>query len=95
MLHAVREGLLLLDRDGRVQLVNDEARRLLRLDADIAGRPVDALGLPSTLGAALATGDPRSDEIHLTADRIVVVNQAPARWAGEVAGPGRRRGAAA
>jgi two-component system CitB family sensor kinase len=82
VLHAVREGLLLLDRSGRVQLVNDEARRLLRLDADVAGRPVDALGLPAALGAALATGDPRSDEIHLTADRIVVVNQAPARWAG-------------
>ena len=29
VLHAVREGLLLIDLDGRVQLVNDEARRLL------------------------------------------------------------------
>ena len=31
VLHAVREGLLLLDSEGRVQLVNDEARRLLSL----------------------------------------------------------------
>lgn len=80
VLHAVREGMLLLDRAGRVQLVNDEARRLLGLgaDADVIGRPVDGIGLPDTLGAALATGGARTDEIHLTADRIVVVNQAPA-----------------
>ena len=82
VLHAVREGLLLLDREGRVQLVNDEARRLLRLPPDVQGRPVDALGLPTALGEALATGETRDDEIHLTADRIVVVSQKPARWAG-------------
>ncbi|GAA3223151.1 sensor histidine kinase [Pseudonocardia petroleophila] len=82
VLHSVREGLLLLDRGGRVQLVNDEARRLLALPPEVAGRPVDALGLPDALGSALAAGERRSDEIHLTAERIVVVNQAPARWAG-------------
>jgi two-component system CitB family sensor kinase len=82
VLHAVREGLLLLDRAGRVQLVNDEAQRLLGLPPDAAGRRVDELGLPAALGAALATGEDRSDEIHLTADRIVVVNQGAARWAG-------------
>jgi two-component system, CitB family, sensor kinase len=81
VLHAVREGLLLLDREGRVQLVNDEARRLLSLPADVQGRPVDGLGLPAALGAALASGEPRDDEIHLTADRIVVVSVGKARWA--------------
>ncbi len=82
VLHAVREGLLLLDREGRVQLVNDEARRLLALPDEVTGRRVDEVGLPAALGAALAGGGPRSDEIHLTSDRIVVVNQAAARWAG-------------
>lgn len=81
VLHAVREGLLLLDREGRVQLVNDEARRLLSLPADATGRRVDELGLPAALGAALASGEPREDEIHLTADRIVVVSVGKARWA--------------
>ncbi|MFF5288656.1 sensor histidine kinase [Paractinoplanes globisporus] len=40
VLHSVREGLLVADRDGRVTLVNDEARRLLALaPADDAARP--------------------------------------------------------
>ncbi|HET6259969.1 sensor histidine kinase [Pseudonocardia sp.] len=82
VLHAVREGLLLLDRSGRVQLVNDEAQRLLVLPPDVQGRRVDELGLPAELGAALATGEARDDEIHLTADRIVVVSQGAARWGG-------------
>ncbi|WP_250549847.1 sensor histidine kinase [Pseudonocardia sp. H11422] len=82
VLHAVREGLLLLDRAGAVQLVNDEARRLLALPEDPVGRRVDDIGLPEALGAALSTGDQRSDEIFLTDDRIVVVNQAAARWDG-------------
>ena len=83
VLHAVREGLLLLDGAARLQLVNDEARRLLALPDDAVGRRVDDLGLPPALGAALASGVRRSDEIFLTDDRVVVVNQATARWAGQ------------
>jgi two-component system CitB family sensor kinase len=86
VLHAVREGLLLLDRDGRVQLVNDEARRLLGLPASVVGARVDTVGLSAGLGAALVAGEGRTDEIHLTGDRVLVVNQAPARWAGREVG---------
>jgi sensor histidine kinase regulating citrate/malate metabolism len=80
VLHAVREGLLLLDRDGRVQLANDEARRLLDLPDDAVGRPVDEIGL--AFGDLLARGEDRVDEIQLTGARVLVVNQAPARWRG-------------
>ena len=83
VLHAVREGLLLLDRAGRLQLVNDEARRLLALPDDAVGRRVDDLGLPAALGDALVSGTERADEIFLTDDRVVVVSQAAARWAGQ------------
>jgi two-component system CitB family sensor kinase len=70
----------------RVELLNDEARRLLDLPADVVGRRVDAIGLPPTLGDALAAGDTRTDEIHLTGDRVVVASQAPAAWAGRRVG---------
>jgi len=82
VLHAVREGLLLVDRGGRVQLVNDEGRRLLGLPADVAGTPVTELGLSEDLVAALASGEPRTDELHVTAARVVVLNQAHATWEG-------------
>ncbi|EXG81511.1 sensor histidine kinase [Cryptosporangium arvum] len=71
VLHAVHEGLLLLDDKGRVQLVNDEARRLLGLPADVVGLPVADL----PLGASLSKGEDQTDELHLTGDRVLVVNQ--------------------
>jgi len=86
VLHAVREGLLLLDRQGRLQLANDEARRLLDLSDDTIGRRIDTLGLPDPLGTALAAGEQRTDEFHLTGDRVLVLNQAQAHWDGAALG---------
>ena len=86
VLHAVREGLLLLDDDGRVQLVNDEARRLLDLPEDVIGRKVQDLGLPPGLVAAALGRAAESDDIYLAGDRILVVSSAP----GDLAGPGGR-----
>jgi sensor histidine kinase regulating citrate/malate metabolism len=85
-LHAVREGLLLVDSDGLVQLANDEARRLLGVDGDPTGRHVTGLGLPQDLTETLARQRPAKDEVHLTGSRVLVVNQAPARPSGAPAG---------
>ncbi|MEU3600676.1 sensor histidine kinase [Streptomyces sp. NPDC006798] len=76
-LHAVREGLLMLDGRRRIALVNDGARELLGLGGDAVGRPVTELGLPPALTGALLASEPRVDEVHLTADRVVVVNTSP------------------
>jgi two-component system, CitB family, sensor kinase len=81
VLHAVREGLLLLDERGRVVLANDEARRLLDLDANVAGRPLAELSLPPALVASLRDGSAGPDELHLVGDFVLVVNQAAARLA--------------
>jgi two-component system CitB family sensor kinase len=82
VLHAMREGLVLLDQDGRLMLANDEARRLLDLPGEWAGLRLDELGLPAPMTEALEGGCEVSDAIHLTANRVLVVNQAPARWEG-------------
>lgn len=73
-LHAVREGLVLLDRSHRVVLCNDAARELLGLAGDLDGRPVAELGLPEALVAAVLGKEPVRDEVHLTAERVVVLN---------------------
>jgi sensor histidine kinase regulating citrate/malate metabolism len=78
VLHAAREGLLLIDAEGGVQLVNDEAQRLLGIDRVEPGTPVRALGLPGTVAELLATGRTAYDELHLGASGVVVVNQVPA-----------------
>jgi sensor histidine kinase regulating citrate/malate metabolism len=67
ILHSVSEGLIVLDRNG-VALVNDEARRLLALPPG----PVDPTHLPEFL----RTSNPGArDEVHVTEDRVLVVNR--------------------
>ena len=82
VLHAVREGLVLLDRRGQVLLVNDEARRLLELPEVVTGRPVTALALPPSLAEVLRSGRTATDELHLTGQRVLVVSQSAAVWEG-------------
>ncbi|MDG4665986.1 sensor histidine kinase [Mycobacterium sp. 236(2023)] len=67
ILHSVSEGLIVLDNSG-VALANDEARRLLSLSA---GR-IDRSHLPEFLRAF---NPGARDEIHVTDDRVLVVNR--------------------
>ncbi|MFD7624778.1 ATP-binding protein [Streptomyces sp. NPDC059851] len=83
-LHAVREGLLMLDGQRRITLINDAGRELLGLHGDLRGRSVADLGLPPPLTGALLADRSRVDEVHLTAERVLVLSSAP------VAGGGRR-----
>ncbi|MFI9064077.1 ATP-binding protein [Streptomyces sp. NPDC053429] len=83
-LHGVREGLLMLDGRRRITLINDAGRELLGLAGEVRGTGAADLGLPAPLTGALLADGPRVDELHLTADRVLVVNSSP------VAGGGRR-----
>lgn len=85
VLHAVREGLLLIDLEGRVQLVNDEARRLLGLPDDVVGRSLDDLGLPPALVQA-AAGERGADEVYVTGDHVLVASSSAAFWDGSEVG---------
>jgi sensor histidine kinase regulating citrate/malate metabolism len=77
-LHAVREGLVMLDGQRRIALINDGARELLGLTGrEVVGLGVAELGLPAPLTGALLASEPRVDEVHLTDERVVVVNTSP------------------
>ncbi|GAA2158097.1 sensor histidine kinase [Glycomyces lechevalierae] len=79
ILHSVKEGLVLVGGDGRVVLCNDAARDLLGLPADVHDTPVADLGLTDELAAAFTSPDARSDELHLTETRLLLVNSMPVR----------------
>ncbi|RPK57800.1 Sensor histidine kinase DcuS [Streptomyces sp. ADI96-02] len=76
-LYAVREGLLMLDGRRGIALINDAGRELLGLEPDVLGRRIDELALPAPLTGALLAPEARVDELHLTADRVIVVNTRP------------------
>lgn len=90
-LHAVREGLLLLDAGHRIALINDGGRELLGVGAQSVGRHVTGLGLPAGLTAALMSARARVDELHPTAERVLVVNISPIPGSPGISG-GEQRG---
>lgn len=76
VLHSVREGLVVADRDGRVTLINDEGRRLLGTDTE----------LPPEIAALLDSRTPVADEPVLAGDRLLVANQRVIRFEDKVIG---------
>ncbi|MGN6403306.1 sensor histidine kinase [Sinomonas sp.] len=81
VLHSVREGVVMVDPRGRLVIRNDQASELLGLPPEKAASPaplLDDVDLPTSLRDLLASGRTAHDEIHLTRDRVLVVNQEPA-----------------
>ena len=89
ILGSMVEGVLVVDESGRLQLVNEAARLMLRVDSDAVGRPyVEALrhpGVVEHVGRLLTGGAPQAFEFSTTRDasRELVARLAP------VAGTGR------
>ncbi|MEV4315135.1 sensor histidine kinase [Actinocrispum sp. NPDC049592] len=84
ILHAVHEGLLLIDRTGRVTLCNDAARDLLGFATDVDGQMLRSLGLPESFVDSVLSEGPVRDEIHLTDRRVLVVNKSSVGHQGSV-----------
>ncbi|WP_314224465.1 sensor histidine kinase [Streptomyces zaehneri] len=85
MLHGIREGVVALDRAGRVRLLNDEAQRLLGIGEEAVGAsPDEALGDGRTADvlAGRVTG---TDLIAVRGQRVLVVNRMPTDDGGAVA----------
>ncbi|WP_406413502.1 ATP-binding protein [Streptomyces sp. NBC_01614] len=85
MLHGIREGVIALDRTGRIRLLNDEARRLLGLGDEAVGRSLDeALGRGRTTDvlAGRVTG---TDLLTVRGQRVLVANRMPTDDGGAVA----------
>ena len=85
VLHAIREGVLVVGSDGVLSLANDEAVRLLGATAR-QGVVVTDLDLDPSLTELLASGRAARDELHLVGDRVLAVNQTPALHEGRPLG---------
>ncbi|MEV0636466.1 sensor histidine kinase [Streptomyces sp. NPDC050619] len=85
MLHGIREGVVALDRTGRVRLLNDEAQRLLGIGEESVGHsPDEALGEGRTADvlAGRVTG---TDLLTVRGQRVLVANRMPTDDGGAVA----------
>ncbi|MEU7017930.1 sensor histidine kinase [Streptomyces sp. NPDC046385] len=85
MLHGIREGVVALDRAGRIRLMNDEAQRLLGLGPEATGHPLDEVlgsGRTADVLAGRATGE---DLVTVRGSRVLIANRMPTHDGGAVA----------
>ena len=86
MLHGIREGVIGFDTRQRITLINDEARRLLRLTGTVIGQPADEVFPPGRLRDVLSGATSGPDQEVLTDDALLVVNRSPVIVAGRDVG---------
>ncbi|MCW2862989.1 MAG: histidine kinase [Actinoallomurus sp.] len=77
VLHGIKEGVIAFDRAGRVTIVNDEARRLLRPCTVTLGRRLEDVMSPGRLRDLLAGSEGGADASVLTDDYYLTVNRRP------------------
>jgi two-component system CitB family sensor kinase len=87
MLHGIREGVVGVDTSGRLDVINDEARRLLGISTTARGEKIDDLVPPGRLhDLLLGESDNGGDEVVLTGEFLLVVNRMPVVLAGRDVG---------
>jgi sensor histidine kinase regulating citrate/malate metabolism len=77
MLYGIAEGVVALDPQQRVTLVNDVGRRLLDLPEHSVGRTLGELDLTARLRDVLSGDATGADQVVLQGNRVLVVNRMP------------------
>ncbi|HYU85890.1 MAG TPA: ATP-binding protein, partial [Kribbellaceae bacterium] len=77
LLHGIKEGVIALDRQGRVTLINDEAINLLDILPDSVGTMLADLNLSAALTDVLSGAASGSDLAVPVGDRVLILNRMP------------------
>lgn len=77
MLHGIREGTVATDRQGRVTLLNDEAKRLLDVDDSALDRQLSEIVPAGHAREVLAGNVDDPDQVVLVNDRVLLANRMP------------------
>lgn len=78
MLESIREGIVAVDGEGKITLVNNQARRLLGLpDSGVVGKPVEKTIPSSRLPEVLRSGTPEYDREQILGSVRIMTNRVP------------------
>jgi len=83
MLHGIREGVVIVDPDCRLLLINDEALRLTGLQRGAAGQPLHEVVGPGRLADVLAGRAGGDDLLLVRGEHVIVANRTAVRRDGQ------------
>lgn len=87
MTEALHEGVIAVDTQGRVTLLNESARNLLSLEGvDVDNKLVTDIMPNTRLHVVIATGEAEYDSEQEVAGKVIITNRVPIMQNGKVAG---------
>lgn len=76
LLHSIREGVIAVNTDAEITLLNDSAQELLGVPADAVGRRVDTVGIDPAVVALLLNGQDGGDgTVIATRTRVLALSR--------------------
>lgn len=86
ILQSVKEGIIAIDKDGYISMMNPSARKILSLDEDLKFKRIEEI-IPNTeMYDVLRTGKRKNDKVMFLKNREIVVNRTPIVENDEVVG---------
>ena len=86
LLHSIREGVVAVNNEGDITLLNDSAQELLGVGGAAVGRRVDSIGLDPAVVEFLLSGEDGRDVVIATRTRVLALNRRAATSQGQVIG---------
>ena len=83
LLHSIREGVVAVNNEGDITLLNDSAQELLGVADDAVGRRVDGVGLDPAVVEFLLSGEDGRDVVIVTRTRVLALNRRAATSQGQ------------
>ena len=83
LLHSIREGVVAVNTDDVITLLNDSAQDLLGVNGDAVGRRVDSVGLDPAVEQFLISGEDGRDVVIATRTRVLALNRRAASTGGQ------------
>jgi len=83
LLHSIREGVVAVNNEGVITLLNDSAQELLGVTTETVGRRVDSVGLDPAVEEFLLSGEDGRDVVIATRTRVLALNRRAATTRGE------------
>ncbi|MEH3140115.1 MAG: ATP-binding protein [Mycobacterium kyogaense] len=90
LLHSIREGVIAVNNDGEITVLNDSAQELLGVGADAVGKRVDEVGIDPAVVALLIPGasarsaeNDTQDTVIATRTRVLALSRRAATSGGE------------
>jgi two-component system CitB family sensor kinase len=83
LLHSIREGVVAVNNEGEITLLNDSAQDLLDITGAAVGRRLDRVGLDPAVVEFLLSGEDGQDVVIATPSRVLALNRRAATSQGQ------------